>query len=141
MNSHIILLTASIIFLLIAVGIYINFQKILKQGVAAEGIIFSIQKDSTGGNIQLSLPVIRFTTLSGEWITEIYKVGLFPGFYKAGDKVTVVYDADNRKNFCIKIKVYEIDTIAVIYHRLCRYAYFPYKYCNLIDDFVADLFF
>lgn len=102
MNSHIILLTASIIFLLIAVGIYINFQKILKQGVAAEGIIFSIQKDSTGGNIQLSLPVIRFTTLSGEWITEIYKVGLFPGFYKAGDKVTVVYDADNRKNFVLK---------------------------------------
>lgn len=81
---------------------FANFNGILKKGISTEGIIFSIDQSGTSSGIQLSYPTVRFLTINNEWVTETSNVGLFPGYYKSGEKVTVVYKPENPKKFIIK---------------------------------------
>jgi hypothetical protein len=49
----------------------------------------------------MEYPIVRFKTDSGEWITELHNIGLFPGLYKKGAKVIIQYDPQNPKSFTI----------------------------------------
>ena len=73
-------------------------KKLLKDGVQVEGEVFDVlgdsSKDSSGR------PVIRFVTKEQVLITEQYKISI--PFSKKGQKVILVYNADNPKEFIVK---------------------------------------
>ena len=68
-----------------------------KTGIRVDGVVFQLIMD----NDNLMYPMIRFLTLSKEWITERVNVGGNPSPYKEGQKVKVIYDALNPKKFII----------------------------------------
>lgn len=75
-----------------------------KSGEKAEGIIFEFSNAGTGANDSAyQLPVIRFLTQKGEWITEEYFVSSV--FHTKGQKVQVLYDPQNPKKFIIEKNV------------------------------------
>jgi len=58
----------------------------------------------SGKNIDsnTNYPVIRFVTTEKEWIIEEYSISTLPGFLKKGQKITVVYNPDNPREFIEK---------------------------------------
>ena len=73
-------------------------RKLLADGTEAEGEVLDVLGDSSKtGSGQ---PVIRFTTGEKEVITEKYKISI--PFSKKGQKVTLVYNAANPRQFIIK---------------------------------------
>jgi len=96
------------------------------RGVHVEGIIFDFTHDKKGFYIGsqnnndsnlIKIPIIRFTTGTGEWITEKYSIST--SSYKQGQKVAVIYNPDNPKEFMLKdtgifnIIYYVIGTISI----------------------------
>ena len=88
-------------------------HELLEKGIKTEGVVFSVEKKYTNvriGNIgpdgfdnsPLYYPVIRYTTLEKEWITEEYGIGTsYSIAYKEGDKVKIVYDPNKTTTFII----------------------------------------
>ena len=75
-------------------------KRIIDNGIEVEGIIYEF--DGISINAQTSYPLIRFVTKEGLWITEQADYG-GPGFFlKQGQEVTVIYNADNPKEFIYK---------------------------------------
>ena len=79
-------------------------NKIKKTGLITEGIVFELSNDSSS-SFNVRYPVIRFLTLNEQWITEAANIGISPGFYKKGQKVTVIYDPNDPKQFIIDSKI------------------------------------
>ena len=102
MWPFIILICVSTGLVIVGIISYLNVSKILKKGIKAEGVIFSSRVSDSFNNINLSYPVVRFLTATDEWITETSTISLIPGFYKEGNKVTVMYDPENPKKFVLQ---------------------------------------
>ena len=79
----------------------LKYKRIAQKGIPAEGIIFGLET-SRDTNSETRFPIVRFTTESNEWITETYRIGMFPGFFKVGTKVNVVYIPEKPTEFIIK---------------------------------------
>ena len=114
----------AIIFIVISIaailgGVYIRYQClfILRTGVETEGIVYDTE-NTTFNNSAISFPVIRFITHKSEWITETYKIGGFPGFYKQGKKVKIVYLPDEPKKFIIISKLTQLVPLLITFFGL-----------------------
>jgi hypothetical protein len=88
---------------LISLSVYsIQANKLLnKNGIKTEGIVFDIV-DSQTSSLRYKTPIVRFLDLNKQWITDEAKVGIANFQYKPGDKVVVIYEKDNPKNFIIQ---------------------------------------
>ena len=91
-------------------GMSAKRKKIIATGIKAEGVVFAMEEeiDSMRGSRHiLYAPIIRFVTTEREWVTEKYVFGVSSRHtitnpsYKEGDKVTVIYDPKNIKDFVI----------------------------------------
>ncbi|MFT3936307.1 MAG: DUF3592 domain-containing protein [Chitinophagaceae bacterium] len=80
----------------------INKRKnIIANGVEVDGVVFDTIYEGYGDE-SFEYPIIRFVTKKDMlWITEKYEVSI-TGFMNKGEKVRVVYDATNPKNFIVK---------------------------------------
>ena len=89
-------------------------HELLEKGIKTEDVVFSVEKkyinvrisdmgsDGLNNSPFLYYPVIRYTTLEKEWITEQYNIGTsYLMAYKEGDKVKVVYDPNKTTTFII----------------------------------------
>jgi hypothetical protein len=94
-----------------AIFAFFKFQekkkKIIENGIEVTGIVFEYSEnapvkytDST--NYKDNIPTIRFVTKEGLWITEQADYGGSGFFLKQGQEVTVIYNADNPKEFIYK---------------------------------------
>lgn len=91
----------------------INLKKIStikKKGVSADGIIFDLTS-TANTSMKFQLPIIRFLTKEETWVTEEAKIGLPYGIYKKGQKVKVLYNRDQPKEFFIVSLV----TLVILY--------------------------
>jgi len=103
-----------IIFLVVgaaAVFAFFKFQekkkRLIENGIEVTGIVFEYSDNaSTGysspGSIETNYPTIRFVTKEGLWITEQADYSPSGFFLKQGQKITVIYNADNPKEFIYK---------------------------------------
>lgn len=103
MIENIIPLFIGLAFLFIAISTLLKQSRLRKTGLKTEGIVYDLSKEP-GSSLNFCYPIIRFTTLSQEWITETANVGMFPGFYKKGQKVIVIYDQNSPKKFILDSK-------------------------------------
>ena len=82
-------------------------KRVIENGIEVTGIVFESSKNApvdytNSTNFKSSCPTIRFVTKEGLWITEQADYG-GPGFFlKQGQEVTVIYNADNPKEFIYK---------------------------------------
>lgn len=98
----------SLIFLIIGTGIMVVIffvkqknKKILENGIEVEGVINGFEHiDSLSNNSRF--PIIRFQTQNGVLITEKANIALPPLILKKGQKVKVIYQIDNPKEFVLK---------------------------------------
>lgn len=98
----------SSVFLIVGVGIlFVAFivkqktNRILTNGVETEGVINGFE-DSNNLSNNSKYPIIRFQTKEGTLITEKANIALPPFVLKEGQKVKVVYQVDNPKEFVLK---------------------------------------
>lgn len=91
-------------------GISAKRKKIIAVGIKVEGVVFALEEEtsSISNNRRiLYSPIIRFVTADKEWVTEKYmfsvssKHTVINPSYKEGDKVNVIYDPKNIKDFVI----------------------------------------
>ena len=76
-------------------------KKITTNGIEVKGIIFQYDDDVVA-NDREPLPVIRFVTKEGEWITEKAEYVKSRPLLKEGQEVTVIYNSKNPKEFIYK---------------------------------------
>ncbi|MCD2422440.1 DUF3592 domain-containing protein [Niabella pedocola] len=79
-----------------------KYKTLKKKGSSAEGIIFETQNEDAFLNIRT--PVVRFLTHTNQWITGTSDLFTLPGLYKSGQKVTLLYNNQNPKQFIILSK-------------------------------------
>ncbi|MCG2618195.1 DUF3592 domain-containing protein [Terrimonas sp. NA20] len=103
MIENIIPLIIGLVFLFIAIKTLRKHNKLKKTGITTEGVVYDVLKEADS-SFNFSYPIIRFTTLTQEWITETANIGTLPGFYKKGQKVTVIYDQNSPKEFTLDSK-------------------------------------
>jgi len=101
MATSIVFLIIGLVLLVVSLNTLFHFRRISKIGTPTEGIIFDTE-NSTNVDTRCNYPIVRFNTSSNEWITQTYKTGLFPGFYKKGAKVKIIYDPNKPTDFFIK---------------------------------------
>jgi hypothetical protein len=96
-------------------GVSAKRKKIITTGIKAEGVVFAMEEEISsmqGTRHTLYSPIIRFVTIDKEWVTEKYMFGIssrntvINPSYKKGDKVTVIYDPKNIKDFVIYTSFY-----------------------------------
>ena len=107
MIDDFVILAIGVTILLIAVNFFYKHKKIKKNGIITEGVVFELLNSSIS-SINLRYPIIRFTTLDQEWITETANNGALPGFYKKGQRVKIIYLQENPKQFIINSKANDI---------------------------------
>lgn len=112
MNGLIIIIFGIAIFY-VAFKFQLNTKKIAKIGEQAEGVVFDIV-ESSDTKSQVRYPIIRFVTSQKEWITEQYSISTLPGFFKKGQKVTIIYNPNNPKEFFVKSAVTSIAPMVAI---------------------------
>jgi len=71
---------------------------LLEHGIEVEGEIVDVVGDSSKQSS--GRPLIRFTTKEHALVTQQYKISV--PFNKKGEKVILVYNADNPKQFIVK---------------------------------------
>jgi hypothetical protein len=110
MFTSLISLFIAFALILIAGKMILNIRKINKNGINAEGIIFDLhQSIDIENNYATSVyPIVRFLTKNKEWITKPTNIGVFPGIYKQGKAVQIVYQENNPNNFYIKDRITQI---------------------------------
>lgn len=86
-------------------------KQLLATGLRAEGIIFKLDYraigsiQSSGETIVKDKITVRFTTQTKQWITADLNTNgifLFPGQFKEGQSVSVVYDPANPTDFTLE---------------------------------------
>jgi hypothetical protein len=113
MIEHIITLIVGAMLILVTLILSSKQNTIRKTGITTQGIVYDLLHDQNT-SFNLRYPIIRFTTLSEEWITETANIGMFPGFYKKGQKVTVVYNQQNPKQFIVDSKANKLIIYALL---------------------------
>lgn len=108
-----IIVAIGIALFYVAFKFRINTKNIAKNGEQAEGVVFDIV-ESDNIKSQAKYPIIRFVTSKKEWITEQYNISTLPGLFKKGQKVTIVYNPDNPKEFFVKSAITSIAPILAI---------------------------
>lgn len=95
-------------FILAAIGLFLliisfilrkRMNKTFTNGYTTEGIIFDFDQENN-----YNYPIVRFTTLQQEWITQKSKVSYFSGLLKKGQVVKIVYDPHSPEDFYIDSK-------------------------------------
>jgi hypothetical protein len=76
-------------------------KRVIANGIETDGIIFSFESSGISDSSAV-YPVIRFVTKEGVWITELADMVLPRYLLKEGQKVRVIYNADNPKEFVCK---------------------------------------
>jgi Protein of unknown function (DUF3592) len=99
--------------IILALSISLKQNSIKRTGLITDGIVYDLSNDPNS-SFNIRYPVIRFLTQTQEWITETANVGIFPGFYKKGQKVTVIYDQKNPKQFIIDSKTNRAITYLIL---------------------------
>lgn len=90
-----------------AIGLYFIWKqkKISESGISTEGIIYDFEAEySTSTNSGSLTPVVRFLTEDKTWITEKTSIGTFPGLFKKGEAINIIYLPEDPKTFFIKDK-------------------------------------
>ena len=105
--EEIVIMAMGIAVLYMAVKFRSNTKNIAKNGEQVEGVVFDIVQD-TNPQSQAKFPVIRFVTSQKEWITEQYNISTLPGFLKKGQKLIIIYNPDNPKEFFVKSRINSI---------------------------------
>ena len=80
-----------------------NRKNLRTDGIRTEGIVVDLEiemKKYPDSDERPPTPVVRFVTTWGEWITEKYSFGYT--YYKKGQKVEIVYNANNPREFFLK---------------------------------------
>jgi hypothetical protein len=98
--EYIIVLLIGLVFLAIASTTLNKISRIKKNGIAIDGIIFDFQ-NNPNLSIKYEYPVVRFLTMENQWFTERSNFAGFNGVYKKGQKIKIVYEKTNPKNFFI----------------------------------------
>lgn len=93
-----------IIPIVIGIGMIVAFfvhtrkvKRLNSNGIEVEGIVFNIEMSDGSER-----PVIRFLTTEELWITEAYHIGTLPASFKRGQKVKVVYNPEDPKDFILR---------------------------------------
>lgn len=76
-------------------------KQLIANGIETDGIIYGFDSSEIYDS-SASYPVIRFLTREKVWITEKADIALPRFFLKEGQKVTVIYNAENPKEFIYK---------------------------------------
>ena len=86
-----------------AVYLYVSSESFRDQAELVEGRVTKIETISDpDGSGPLYCPVVRYTTVKGETLTNTSSVCSAPASYKEGDTVQIYYDPKNPKVFEIK---------------------------------------
>ena len=99
-----------IIVLLIGTSCLVGFfkyqekrKRIIQNGIEVDGVVYEYDDVSING--QDNYPVIRFVTKEGLWITEQTDYALSKSLLKEGQKVKVIYNSENPKEFIYKTSI------------------------------------
>lgn len=116
MIEGIALVLISLFVLFAAIATMNKIKRIKAIGQKTEGIIFDKEaSNTTVGDTTITYPIVRFLTLNKEWITQKSSVSIIPGFYKKGEKVTVVYNPSTPTDFFIQSSnTYTVITILIL---------------------------
>jgi hypothetical protein len=98
--EYIIVILIGLVFLAITRTTLDKVSHIKKNGRAIDGIIFDFQ-NNPNFSINYKYPVVRFLTIENQWFTERSNFAGFNGVYKKGQKIKIVYEKNNPKNFYI----------------------------------------
>ena len=81
-----------------------KIERVVKNGIKTEGVIFDIVQDSKfgGSDTDNETPVVRFVTEKQEWITAKSTLGI-KGIYtfNVGSKIEIIYNPDNPREFIL----------------------------------------
>ncbi|MDB5013643.1 MAG: hypothetical protein JWQ25_1845 [Daejeonella sp.] len=97
MNQELLILIASVVFLVIGVIIWQKGRYLKSNGKKADAVVFSNKLSRTGSNGGVYYPVVRFLTDQKEWITQELSIGYSPA-KPEGTKLQVLYDPKNPTN-------------------------------------------
>ncbi len=97
----IIMIAISLVLFYAAFAFRQKAKNLSGKGIEAEGVVFDIVEGDTTRSLG-RYPVIRFLTSQKEWITQEYNIGISPNLFKKGQKVSVLYNPDDPKEFIIK---------------------------------------
>ena len=86
--------------LLIGIARSTDKRRLLNKGIRVNGTVFQIIHDGNSTS-PTYYPVVRFLTEGDDQVTEKYKNGGNKYLYKEGDKVKVIYDAQNPARFLL----------------------------------------
>jgi hypothetical protein len=87
--------------------IYNRAGTLKKDGIKTTGVVFDIELNSMDGDVKsmLQIPVIRFVTKDGTWITHKKEgINYTTSPFKKGMEVYVYYNAKNPTEFIIETK-------------------------------------
>ena len=108
----------------------LSTHKFAKKGIEVEGVIFDIAP-SNNVDSRAYYPLIRFVTAKKEWITEEYGISTMLGGFKKGQKVTVIYNSDNPKEFFVKSPITSLVPIIVLILAIIILAIGVYKLLHI----------
>lgn len=117
----ILLISIGITFIILGIMIFIDKLKLLRTGVRAEGEVVDFEKKIEASiseekeilYITVYKPIIRFKAENGIITTITYDNVNSNKIYKIGDKVTLIYKAEELENV-------EINDIQNIFGVLCK---------------------
>lgn len=117
----ILLISIGITFIILGIMIFIDKLKLLRTGVKAEGEVVDFEKKIEASiseekeilYITVYKPIIRFKAENGIITTITYDNVNSNKIYKIGDKVTLIYKAEELENV-------EINDIQNIFGVLCK---------------------
>ncbi|HTN37357.1 MAG TPA: DUF3592 domain-containing protein [Arachidicoccus sp.] len=103
MTPSLILIFISAFMIVFAIKSLIEFNKIKSNGIKTDGIIFDTVNsiDVANNYARSNHPIVRFLTKENQWITQKSKIGVFPGIYKTGKKVQIIYQEEDPNKFFI----------------------------------------
>ncbi len=125
-----ILLVCSLAVMLFALNALFIQKKKSSTGIEAEGIIFDFQKTDSP-NESMVFPTVRFLTANQVWITKASKLGVIPGIYKKGQRITVVYQKDLPEDFFIQDNSRYLVPIAMLLISFSLLIFAIYKLINI----------
>jgi hypothetical protein len=105
MNDLYIFLATGIIFILVSVIRLIQLSRIRKSGIRTEGVIQDFTNDSTSSTNNVRYPIVKFSSDSGITYRESIKISWSPKNFSIGDKIDIIYEKNNPKNFVIQSKL------------------------------------
>ena len=93
------ILGLGVVFTFIGIIKWIEFGKILANGIKVQGKVADVIERQTGGDAGYTYyPVLEFTTSEDAVITKKSDIGLSGNKYKKGQKVEILYQEDDPYN-------------------------------------------